>query len=132
MTNNNNEALKDRLDNRDVSEQEQEEINAWMKDFHEALTCECFGSTKSCKYKYAKIDGKYYLRDTTQYDVNEHCHDCRIVNEEGNTHHGCCDMEMCAACGGQFMLDARHGEIELLMELPKGVQLERGTNEKDD
>ncbi len=58
--------------------------------------------------------------------ADRRCHDCGVLNEEGkNTHHGCCDMERCAACGEQFLLDVNHeGEIELLAELPKGAKLE--------
>jgi hypothetical protein len=52
-------------------------------------------------------------------------HGSGVLNEEGkNTHHGCCDMERCAVCGEQFLLDVNHGgEIELLAELPKGAKL---------
>jgi hypothetical protein len=32
-------------------------------------------------------------------------------------------MEQCVACGGQFLLDTNHREIELLSELPRGAKL---------
>lgn len=109
-----------------VSKNQQEEYKKFIRDYDIALTCERVGSTKSCYYKYVKIDDKYYLRDTTEYDENEFCHDCCVLNEKGkNMHHGCCCDVKCAACGEQFLLDVKHeGEIESLAELPKGTKLE--------
>ena len=87
-------------------------------------SCECSDGTLSCPYRYVKIDNKYYLRDTTYYDVNnEYCHGCGILNAKGNTHHPGCDMEICPACGGQLAFDDMHDEILVNDELPEGAKL---------
>ena len=46
-------------------------------------------------------DNEFGKRDTSYFDVNDRCHDCGIVNKEGNLHHGGCDIERCNKCGGQ-------------------------------
>lgn len=87
-------------------------------------SCECSDGTLSCPYRYVKIDNKYYLRDTTYYDVNnEYCHGCGILNAKGNTHHPGCDMEICPACGGQLAFDDMHDKILVSDELPEGAKL---------
>ena len=60
---------------------------------------------KACDKKFAtiEIDGKEYQRDTHYFDVNKRCHDCNIVNQDGNLHHYGCDMERCPKCGGQLI-----------------------------
>ena len=60
-------------------------------------------TAESCTFPEIKIDGKWYKRNTSYYDVNERCHDCGILNKEGNIHHWGCDMERCPKCGGQLI-----------------------------
>ena len=59
---------------------------------------------KSCTLNGLRIEtGETYLRDTTYFDVNDRCHDCGIINTNGNIHHFGCDMERCPKCGGQLI-----------------------------
>ena len=72
-------------------------------------TCACMGSTRSCAYRYVKIDGRVYRRGTSYYDYNEECHDCGVQNKKGNTHHIGCDIESCPKCKKQ-LFSCGHGE----------------------
>ena len=56
-------------------------------------------TAKTCTVK--TIEG--YPRDTTYFDDNKRCHDCGIINKQGNYHHLGCDMERCPKCGGQLI-----------------------------
>ena len=47
--------------------------------------------------------GKVLKRNTSYFDVNERCHDCGIINKEGNYHHYGCDMERCPQCENQLI-----------------------------
>lgn len=58
---------------------------------------------ESCTVPEIRIEGKMYTRDTSYYDINERCHDCNIVNGQGNIHHFGCDIERCPKCGGQLL-----------------------------
>ena len=80
------------------NEPTEQQVLQFIQDFDDNMTCKCMGDNKSSYYKYTKIDGQYYKRDTTYYDVNELCHDCGVENVKGNTHHGTCDIEQCPAC----------------------------------
>lgn len=60
-------------------------------------------ATKSCTIKEVLINGEWYKRDTTYFDVNKRCHDCGIENKPGNIHHWGCDIERCPKCGGQLI-----------------------------
>lgn len=60
-------------------------------------------TAKTCTMNMIRIGGKWYKRNTTYFDVNEHCHDCGIENKKGNVHHWGCDMERCPKCGGQLI-----------------------------
>ncbi len=67
----------------------------------------------SCNKKFVNISGKKYLRDTTEYDIGDRCHDCGIKNHNGNIHHNGCDMERCPKCKGQLIsCDCDIGYIE--------------------
>ena len=55
----------------------------------------------TCTFPYIQYGTEFYLRNTVYYDSNEHCHDCGILNKEGNIHHTGCDMERCPRCDGQ-------------------------------
>ena len=57
----------------------------------------------SCTHPYIKLNGEWFLRDTSYYDVNKRCHDCSIVNQKGNLHHFGCDIERCPRCHGQLI-----------------------------
>jgi len=57
----------------------------------------------TCTLPLLIINGKVYERNTVYFDHNERCHDCRILNREGNIHHFGCDMERCPICGGQLI-----------------------------
>jgi len=61
--------------------------------------------TDSCTKNRLKDDetGEALLRNTTYFDVNERCHDCNILNKQGNIHHLGCDMERCPKCGLQLI-----------------------------
>ena len=115
--------LLDNLKERGATAQEIETWKQFAKDFHEKLICECHGTPESCYYRYVKIDGKYYERDTEYFDVNEFCHDCGVENVKGNTHHTGCDMELCPGCGGQLAFDDQHDMIEVFVTLPKVAKL---------
>ena len=58
---------------------------------------------ESCNCDTLVVDGVFYKRDTKYYDDNERCHDCGIVNKEGNLHHFGCDIEQCPICGNQLI-----------------------------
>jgi hypothetical protein len=60
-------------------------------------------TTNTCTYNELYMDGKWYKRNSTYFDVNERCHDCNILNQQGNYHHSGCDMERCPKCGGQLI-----------------------------
>lgn len=74
-------------------------------------------TTPTCKVGYVRINGVVYPRDTKYYDVNNRCHDCNIVNKEGNFHHPGCDIERCPKCGGQN-ISCGCGEKEYLVSNP--------------
>lgn len=108
----------------DFKKKEEEDIRGEMTTTPDDTSCECSEGTLSCPYRYVKIDSKYYLRDTTYYDVNnKYCHDCGILNAKGNTHHPGCNMEICPACGAQLAFDDMHDEILVSDELPEGAKL---------
>jgi len=44
-----------------------------------------------------------YWRNSSYFDVNDRCHDCEIVNVDGNFHHFGCDIERCPKCGLQLI-----------------------------
>lgn len=48
-------------------------------------------------------ENNFGKRDSSCFDINDRCHDCNIVNKEGNYHHEGCDMERCNKCGGQAL-----------------------------
>lgn len=52
-----------------------------------------------------RIKGRVYLRDTNHFDSspNGRCHDCGIVNKQGNLHHFGCDVERCPLCQGPLI-----------------------------
>lgn len=60
-------------------------------------------TAESCSLSEVKVDGKWYKRDTSYYDYRERCHDCGIVNKEGNIHHFGCDTERCPKCDEQIV-----------------------------
>jgi hypothetical protein len=70
-------------------------------------------NSKSCDKKYILIGDKWMKRDTTYYDVNEHCHDCGILNIKGNIHHFGCDIERCPKCKGQLLSCRCNKEVKL-------------------
>jgi len=82
---------------------------------------------ETCTVPYVKIGDHYYKRNTIYFDVNERCHDCNILNEEGNIHHQNCDMERCSRCARQNIscLCNKLGK-ENLKELPEKSKLEEG------
>jgi hypothetical protein len=57
----------------------------------------------SCTFNRIIIDGESYKRNRSDYDLNERCHDCGIVNREENIHHYGCDMESCPSCNEQLI-----------------------------
>ena len=59
--------------------------------------------SKKCSFHQIRIDGEWYDRDVAYYDLNERCHDCNVINVEGNLHHFGCDVEQCPRCGGQLI-----------------------------
>lgn len=59
--------------------------------------------TSTCTHGLIQINGKIYVRNTIYFDKNERCHDCNIVNKEGNIHHDGCAVERCPKCGGQLL-----------------------------
>lgn len=65
--------------------------------------CDDGFDVSSCIYPFIKIDDGLFERDNTYFDVNQRCHDCNIVNKEGNYHHFGCDMETCPKCSGQLI-----------------------------
>lgn len=79
------------------------------------------GESDTCTVPYVGIGSYYYKRNTSYFDVNERCHDCGILNEEGNVHHQNCDIERCPRCGKQNISCScnRFGK-EYLEELPEG------------
>ena len=48
-------------------------------------------------------NGEKLKQNTTDFDSNERCHDCGVLNKEGNAHHPGCDMERCPKCKGQLI-----------------------------
>lgn len=58
---------------------------------------------RSCTKKYIVINNKKYLRVTMHFDKNKYCHDCGILNKDGNIHHLGCDVECCPKCNGQLL-----------------------------
>lgn len=65
--------------------------------------CECdMNLVNSCSRKYEEINGKKYRRLVDPTD-GVRCHDCGILNKEGNAHHPGCDMEKCPVCKTQAM-----------------------------
>jgi len=60
-------------------------------------------TTTTCTFPYVKLNGKWYERNTSYFDVNKRCHDCNIVNKKGNIHHFGCDIERCPRCKRQLM-----------------------------
>jgi hypothetical protein len=81
----------------------------------------------TCTKGYIILKGKLYKRDTTDYDWNDRCHDCSIINEFGHVHHDGCDVERCPRCGAQaLMCDCRengHTIVgkEYVGKIPKGL-----------
>jgi len=57
----------------------------------------------SSNFRCIKINGEIYVRDTTEFDFNDRCHDCGIENKIGNIHHFGCDVERCPKCKGQLI-----------------------------
>lgn len=57
----------------------------------------------SCTFNGIRINGRIYLRDAAYFDKSVRCHDCGIVNKDGNVHHYGCDMERCPRCGNQLI-----------------------------
>ena len=75
----------------------------------------------TCTLPYIKINGKWYKRNTSYYDVNVRCHDCGIVNHSGHIHHFGCDIERCPKCKGQ-LISCGHGREEILSKtMPAGT-----------
>jgi hypothetical protein len=62
-----------------------------------------------CKQKMMEADSctkttiEGVSRDSEDFDYNERCHDCNIVNKKGNFHHLGCDVERCPKCGNQLI-----------------------------
>lgn len=76
----------------------------------------------TCGASYMQIGPNYYKRDSSYFDVNERCHDCNILNEEGNTHHLNCDIERCPRCGKQNIgCPCNEFGKKYLKELPEEV-----------
>lgn len=51
----------------------------------ECLECKkdmSLNSTESCTHPILVVDGVKYERDTAEFDVNERCHDCNIINKK--------------------------------------------------
>ena len=69
-------------------------------------------TAKTCTVK--TIEG--YPRDTTYFDDNKRCHDCGIINKQGNYHHLGCDMERCPKCGGQLISCGCFNDLERLIK----------------
>ncbi len=70
-------------------------------------TCdECgdvMGKAKTCTHLYKQFGAEFFKRNTIYFDINKRCHDCGIMNKEGNIHHAGCDMERCPRCDGQLI-----------------------------
>jgi hypothetical protein len=82
------------------------------------VKCDCCKKemlkTNSCslKFRCIKINGKIFIRNTSEYDFNERCHDCNIINKIGNIHHFGCDVERCPKCKRQLIsCDCKKQEI---------------------
>ena len=73
-------------------------VNAKCEDCKQIMN-----ESDSCNKSFIKIKNKWYKRNTTYFDKNKRCHDCSILNKEGNIHHGGCDMERCPKCDGQLI-----------------------------
>ena len=63
---------------------------------------EMIGS-ESCDRPTITIKGIKYHRNRSNFDVNKRCHDCGIINKQGNYHHLGCDIERCPKCKGQLI-----------------------------
>ena len=60
--------------------------------------------SKTCNHRLLEFsEHQVRERNTTYFDVNDHCHDCGIENKKGNVHHFGCDMERCPLCEGQLL-----------------------------
>ena len=73
-------------------------------------------TSTSCTYPYIKLDGKWYKRNTSYYDLGKagqgRCHDCGIKNHGGHIHHYGCDIERCPKCKGQLLsCNCKHRQI---------------------
>jgi hypothetical protein len=60
-------------------------------------------ASDSCTFQGIEINGEIRLRNTEYFDINNHCHDCGILNKKGNIHHFGCDIERCPKCGNQLI-----------------------------
>ncbi|MFX1294581.1 MAG: hypothetical protein ACFFD2_06985 [Promethearchaeota archaeon] len=60
-------------------------------------------NAESCTMEKLFINGKWYRRNTTYFDQGKRCHDCGIMNKQGNFHHLGCDIERCPCCGLQLI-----------------------------
>ena len=60
--------------------------------------------SETCIWNYmaSKKTGEH-KRDSSYFDDGEHCHDCGILNRQGNFHHPGCDIERCPICGYQLI-----------------------------
>ena len=58
---------------------------------------------ESCTVREVELDGVTYERNHSYFDNLERCHDCGILNQQGNYHHPGCDMERCPICEGQLL-----------------------------
>ena len=57
----------------------------------------------TCTLRYIQLGDEFFERNTVYFDVNKKCHDCGIINKDGNIHHYGCDMERCPRCEGQML-----------------------------
>ncbi|MEK6873207.1 MAG: hypothetical protein AABW90_04355 [Nanoarchaeota archaeon] len=86
-----------------------EELKNLLKKFGKINNDFLFDGCKNCEensciYHYIKLDdGKIYPRNNTCFGREETCHDCNILNKEGNYHHFGCDMEICPLCKKQLI-----------------------------
>jgi len=97
---------------------------------NETEGCGCNWNEDSCIFPRIKIDGKVYLRDTKNYDANERCHDCQIINKKGNIHHLKCDMEECPRCKRQLI--SCKCDLEELINDEKSMKIKYLQDEMED